>query len=283
MNYFLTRLPIVMILFLSVSISYTQVESDSSVSVLSISENIEEEWFAPDSLTKILIRNHLCSDWRKIQIIDHLSPKYLNRYSFISKKNRIIILDSSDVKIRSVRKRKFDATINALINQVHISDSMYLYGIRTQDPLTQFGLDSNWYKSRILDLWSDYQNENSIELNPEQLEKTKVALMKYSRLNRILRFPNNWDKNESPMIDVNIIYDFGSLHFQATSYFPYMLDWYYFNNKTRLSNHKISILVAELLNNTKIKSDNINRLMGVNFESSLMDDIYKRFLLKEVL
>ena len=283
MNYFLTRLPFVMLLFLSISISYAQEESDSVDVIFSISESIEEEPFYPDSLTKILIRVSHSLDWRKIEITDQLFPKYLNRYSFISEKNKVIILDSTDRKIRCVRKRKLDVTIKAIIKQIHITDSMYLYGIHPQDPLTQYGLDSNWYKSNILDLWTNYQHKNSIELTPEQLEKTKISLMNYSRVHRILKFPNNWNKNESPMIDIKIIYDFDTLHFQATSYFPYMLEWYYFNNKTRLANHNISILAGKLLTKTKIKSDNINRLMGVNFESSLMDDIYKRYLLKEVL
>lgn len=271
------------LLFINASNSFAQEELDSSNFSLSISENREEEWNYPDSLTKILSVGNRYSEWSKIEITDLSYPTYLNRYSLISAKNKSTLMDSTNNRISNIRKRKINIIIEGLIEQVYVTDSMCLYGIRAQDPLTQFGLDSNWYKSRILDLWDKYRYKKSIELSVEQLEKTNMALLQYSRLNRILKFPNNWNKDESVMVDIKIIYDFDTLHIQATSYFPYMLEWYYFNNKTRLANYEISKLIGELIRLTKMDSDNLTRLKGTNFELCLMDDIYKRYLLKEVL
>ena len=50
------------------------------------------------------------------------------------------------------------------------------------------------------------------------------------------------------------------------------------NNQTKLYNSKISRLVGELLKTSRQESNNIDRLLGSNFEMIFMEDIYNRYL-----
>lgn len=193
------------------------------------------------------------------------------------------MLDSLNQKIGRIKKAQFNDLISKLVHHMHISDSLVTRGVRMRDPLTQFGLDSNWYKSHIVELWDDYRITNAIELNATELEKSKAALLHIKSVHRNIKFPNNWNVKKQPVVDVKIMYDFDTLRIQATSYFPYMLSWYYFNNKTRLADSEISVLIYEMLRSAKIESENTIRLSGVNFEACLIDDLYKRYLLTGVL
>lgn len=260
--------------------AFAQNEADSTQDSFDIFDY--PEWY-PDTLIRYLDRSNHSENWGEIVITDQLYPDYLGTITFCPKKRKVLIFDSDDKKIAKTSKKKINNYLNGLISQINLSDSLYVLGRNNRDPLTQFGLDSNWYKSKILDLWSEYRIINSIELDQNQLEKTNKALMDYSKLHRILKFPNNWKKDTQAMIDLKIDYGFDTLHIQATSYFPYMLQWYYFNNQSRLANHEISLFISELVAKPKNKSPNLDRIRGVNFETSLMDDIYKRYLLKEVL
>lgn len=274
------------LLFIFSSISFvSNAQNDSSTinfSIIDIPDN-QPNWSFTDTSIQYLNKNNNFTKWKQIEILDQLYPKYLNRYTLISKKRQIQILDSTDTKIKSISKRKINKLLSKLVEQIKYSDSMYLNYHRNSYNLEQFNLDSIWYKKEISKIWNEYRLKNNITLDNIQLNKAESLLLNPSEeLKRIIRFPNNWNINESSLIDLKINYGFATIEIQATSYFPFMQPWHYFNNKTILENSNISLLVGDLLILIGIPTDNISRVKGQNFNLLLMDDIYNRYLKNKI-
>lgn len=252
---------------------------NDTISKSIISTNLNEpKWSFSDTLISQLNKNETYKNWSRIIFVDEVSPKYLRTTSIVSIKRRVNIVDTAGTKLDAISKRKIDQLLFKLVKEVAKSDSNYFKGYLLTDPLNQYELDSVWYKENIISIWNSYSASKSIKLDSTQIKIASRALLNYKELDQILRFPNNWNPDESVMIDLKIEYPFDTLHLQAASAFA--LPWYYFNNQTRLSNSKISQLVGELLGLTQQESNNLNRLSGRNFEMLLMEDIYKRYLKK---
>lgn len=215
-------------------------------------------------------------------MVDQVYPEYLQIISFEPEKRRVKIIDLTGTKISSISKKKIDKLIFDLSQEIDESDSIYINANWHDDPLNQYKLDSIWYKENVLSIWDRYINSFSIELDSIQYKNSQSMLLDYNSMYRTLKTPNNWNPNEQIMVDVKIFYPFDTLHIQANSYLVYALPWYYFNNKTRLSNSNISKLIARLLEITKKKSDNLDRLSGTNFEMLFIDDIYNSYLKKKI-
>jgi hypothetical protein len=242
----------------------------------------QPEWYFTDTLVSQLSRVGAHKKWTKITFLDQVYPKYLNTISFVQNKKRVDIVDSSGIKMKTVSKKKVDELLLNLVHEIKKSDSIYVKRPGVRDPLSQYNLDSVWYKDKILSVWEKYRKAHSIHLDSSQLTCSQTALLDYQSMYRTLQFPNNWNPNEGIVVDVKIEYPSDTLHIQATSYFAYSLPWYYFNNQTRLSNSGISISIGRLLRIANRKSGNLDRLMGTNFEMLLMDDIYNRYLKKKI-
>ena len=268
------------VLFLFIT-KFSLAQQDTTISILN--ENTgEPEPFFKVTVVDQLLRNQTYKYWTTIILVDQVYPNYLQTIKFEPEKRRVRIIDSTGTKGASISKKKIDNLILDLSKEIDKSDSIYINAHWPDDPLNQYGLDSVWYMENVLSLWDNYRKSNSIELDSTQLKNSKSMLLDYSSMYRTLKTPNNWNPNEQIMVDVKIAYPFDTLHIQATSYFVYALPWYYFNNQTRLSNSNISQLIGRLLKITKQKSDNIDRLAGMNFEMLLMDDIYNRYLKKKI-
>ena len=236
------------------------------------------EWYFNDTLIQYLIKNDGYQNWKEIKIIDQVFPKYVNTITLKTSESKVQIVDSTGNQINSISKKKINKQLNELIMQIWRSDSTYLNYNSESDPMEQYQLDSIWYKKEIIDIWDKYRQSEKINLDNDQIEIATKELLNYKALERILRTTTNWKKNESIMVDVQVIYEFDTLHIQATSYFSYSLPWYYFNNQTWLSNSNISKSVGNILTLTKQESGNTNRLLGVNLEWLLIDDIYNTYL-----
>lgn len=231
--------------------------------------------------TQLIAQNE--SDWTKVVIIDQLYPEYYSIYSFIPEKKKVRILDSLGTQIGKIKKKKFDYLIDQLVQQIHTSDSIAARGDRIRDPLKQYHLDSNWYKSNIVHLWDEYCLTNKIYLSEAEQNASKVALLNFEGVRKILQYPPDFNVNKQSVIDLKITTNTDMLRIRTTCYFPYMLSWYYFNSRIRLVDNKISLLIYEILSSVKIDSENTVLLSGVDFETRLIDDLYQRYLLTGVL
>lgn len=260
--------------------AHAQDDTVNSVAIAPYAE--KKEWHFTDTLIHQLTLNNLYTGWSRITLIDQIYPGYLNEYTFVPKKGKVEILDATRSKIKSIRKSEIDLLIKQLVLQINLSDSAYLNPAWPLDPLTQFQLDSSWYKREISGIWNAYRIANNLNLDGKQTEAASKALLDYNAVWPILNQPSNWNESESVMIDLHIAYDFDTLHVQATSYFPYALPWYYFNNQTRLHDCMISKTIGEILLIANPTSKNVNRLRGVDFKMALMDDIYKRYLINKI-
>lgn len=257
-------------------------QNDTTVSTVLETNLDEPEWYFTDTLISRLNKGKSYKEWNQITVVDQVYPEYLRTFCFLACKRRVKIIDTAGNKLSSFSKRKMDKIILDLVAQIEISDSVYLKDQWPNDPLNQYHLDSSWYKENIAEIWIEYQKFHSLELDSAQIHSSMTELLNYQELYRTLKTPSNWNPDESIMIDLKIEYPFDTLHIQATSYFVYGLPWYYFNNRTRLSNYQVSKLVGALLKLTKQESKNKDRLLGVNFEMILMDDIYNRYLKEKI-
>lgn len=246
---------------------------------LVIVENLEiSKWHFTDTLVQKLIENDVYLNWKEIKILDQVYPKYINTITLKASEGKVLIVDSTGKQVNSISKKKINKQLNELVLQIGKSDSAYLNYNWESDPMEQYELDSIWFKNEIINIWDKYRKSEKIILDKNQIEIASKELLNYNSLVRILRTPSNWNRNESILVDFQVIYEFDTLHIQATSYFAFSLPWYYFNNQTRLANSNISKSVGNILFLIKRDSGNIDRMLGVNFEWLMIDDIYNRYL-----
>ena len=163
-------------------------------------------WYFTDTLVSQLSRVGAHKTWTKITLVDHVYPKYLNAVSFVQDKRRVVIVDSSGIKMKTVSKKKVDKLLLNLVHEIKKSDSICVKAPWVRDPLNQYNLDSVWYKNKILSIWEKYRKAHSINLDSGQLTYSRTALLDYQSMYRTLRFPNNWNPDEQIMVDVKIEY-----------------------------------------------------------------------------
>jgi hypothetical protein len=278
MNNYLKYLFVTFLLFNGIATAQDDTIHSNTIDI----NNDEPEWYFTDTLIDQLLKSRVYENWTKIVLVDQVYPNYLTTITFEPKNGKVRITDTIGMTVASISKKKIDKLLLDLYQEINQSDSIYIQAYWPDDPLNQYELDSIWYKENVLSIWDKYRNSYSIVLDSSQLKNSQSLLLDYNSMYRTLKTPNNWNPNQQIMVDVKIAYPFDTLHIQATSYFVYALPWYYFNNQTRLSNSNISQLIGRFLKITKQKSDNLDRLLGTNFEMLLMDDIYNRYLKKKI-
>lgn len=145
-----------------------------------------------------------------------------------------------------------------------------------EDPLKMFCKDSMWFLNNTENLWSTYMKEKKLRSNIDEFVFDK--LKKYSLYKDIIwnMQGEHWT-DDYPAVQLKITSPTDTLIYNSFGQYPFMLPW---NGSTEIYNSDLPIAIGTILPTDK--NSNKNRLLGKDFEISLMDEIYRKYLRMEI-